>query len=405
MKTVLAIIAVLTATGLVTPALAQPTRLDSLAAGIERQVDLGPVFNPVYSPLDTVRNRQYLTRHSLSLDNFLETQPGYFMGRLGPIGATALFSRLAMGRGRGQVFLGLVPLNDPQDDIAQLQVAPTTAIEELVLDGQPSAYLPVFQNIEGTIHIVPPEPISRKPTTFLELATGDRDLRQRRVRFSTPRRTVGVDIAYDDLRDNGYYFDGTETVGGSDNYGSSATRGLTLNVRGNLKDEQAYLMSFRQFQTTFQGDLESSTADTRRNGHVGLLEADIGLVRVAMFETGNSLTAPDSVTENRTLAFAMTAPVGWLPEQALQLGFTGEEIQARQRIGGGRDDRPDATDQHRGEWAQQPGQRGVGALFGFTPAPPRRRDWVGRSRGTFSGLHETLDDARAAAELPHAKHG
>ena len=189
-----------------------------------------------------------------------------------------------------------------------------TTIDQLVLDGQPMSYLPVFTNIEGTIHVIEPARVSRRPTTFIEMATGDRDLRQRRVRFSTPHRKVGIDIGYDDLRSNGYSFDGRDVLSGT-NYGSSATRSQSFKLRGRLDDDQTYAISFRRFESSFQGDLESVTSESRRNGQVGVLDVALGAGRVAVYERGFSTTAQDSITENRTLAVAVTAPMRWLPER------------------------------------------------------------------------------------------
>ena len=100
---------------------------------------------PWRSPFDTVHTGDYSSTHTFSFGHFIEQLPGYFLERSGPIGADAAYSRYGMGRGRGTVYLGGVPLNDPQDDRAPLVLVPTTGIGRLVFGNASSPPWPRFR--------------------------------------------------------------------------------------------------------------------------------------------------------------------------------------------------------------------------------------------------------------------
>jgi hypothetical protein len=288
----------------------------------------------LFSPLDTVTVNQFHDAHAFSLDNFLERSPRLFMGRLGPIGAQASFSRYSMGRGRGATFLGRALWNDPQTDAAALAMFPTSAFGEMIVDIDASLMPTAQSNLEGAIRIVAPPPPTKYPSTFIEVSRGDRDLNQRRVRFATVRGPIGLDFGYDELRDSGYYFDARGLVPNTSNFGSSSTRVQSLNLRGELPYDETYLFAFRKFQTSFQGDLVDPTAELRRHGHLGVLESAVGLVELAVYDRGWTVTAPDSITDNETLAFTASVPLRG-DDNEIVLAVSYEDIFSKQEVGGG----------------------------------------------------------------------
>ena len=289
----------------------------------------------LFSPFDSIGGSEFSLRHSLSLDHFLEFVPGYFLVRLGPIGAATGFSRYGAGGGRAAVYIGNVLLNDPQDDRAPLAIIPTTAVGGLVHGT--SSSLPTHSDIEGILRIIEPAPASDNPATVIDVATGDRGLKQRRVRFSSVTGKMGVDLSYDELRNDGYSFDSRGLVTGRD-FGRSTSRTQSLNLRGTLPGGEEYLFAFRRFTSTFQGDLIALANEQRRHGDYGLLQSNVRGVGLTVYSRGYEVTTRDSVTSNRTSAVAVNIPVMGGSDRELVLGLNYEDILSTQDVAGGRSD-------------------------------------------------------------------
>jgi outer membrane cobalamin receptor len=289
---------------------------------------------PPSNPLDTVSAREFAAPRSFSLDQFLETLPGYLIGRTGPIGAEAAYSRYGFGSGRGLVYLGGVTLNDPQDGRVPLALTPTTSIAELVFGASSIRYLPGQSNIEGVIQILEPQELSQEPTVAVELSKGDHDLKQRRARYSSPRKTAGIDIGYDELRNAGYAWDASGLTDGP-GYGSSTTRMLTAELRGVFPHGEEYGFSLRQFETTFQGDTLDALSENRRTGFIALVETSLDAFDVDVFGRSYKVSTRDSVTMNQTTAVAATVPLTTSDERRVLLGLGYENIFSKQDIAGG----------------------------------------------------------------------
>lgn len=301
-----------------------------------------PATAPVVSVFDTITPKQFHIRHSYSLGDYLEFAPGYFLMRRGPLGSETQFSRNGIGRGRGAVYLGKLRLNDPQNDRAFLPIVPTTAIGEMVLHSDGTHVFPTFSNIEGTIRVSRPPPSPSRPVTAIELSDGNRDLKQRRLRFSSAQGPIGLDYTYDELRNNGYPFDARELIGGSE-FGRSITRVQGLGLRGELPDGERYRFFFQQYTSDFHGDLRRDDIVHRRNGHYGLLEATVGRVDLTLYErtfeaaVSDALleeALEDSTTRNQTIGLVVGLPIITETGRELLLGFTGENIDAVQDIAG-----------------------------------------------------------------------
>ena len=305
-----------------------------------------PIFRA--SPFDTISAGEIRERHAVSLDHFLETEPGVVMQRRGPVGADADFSRYGIGRGRARLFLGDIPLNDPQDDRYPLAIFETTLLGDLVSGDD--AYLPEKSGIEGTYRVLEPAPPTEKPVVTVEFSRGDRDLRQRRLRFSSIEAPVGIDLEFDELLNDGYAFDARGLVSGQ-NYGKSTVRSIGGNLRGALPGGSDYAFSFRRFTSTFQGDLRSADAELRRDGHLASMRVSSGRANLTVFERTHKAQAPDSVTSNHTTGvYASSAFVlGEAAEIVAGAGY--EDIHSRQTMGG-EETRPRLEKAHAGMTAR-----------------------------------------------------
>ncbi|MEJ2722775.1 MAG: hypothetical protein P8181_16805, partial [bacterium] len=260
--------------------------------------------------------------------------PFYLLQRRGPIGASTLFSRYGIGRGRCAVYLGSVPFNDPQDGSPPLAVVPTTPIGEIIFDGGGSdMFLPDRSNAEGAFRIIERPTPTARPRTFMEITRADRSLGQRRVEFSSVAGRVGVDIGYDETRTNGYAFDARGAVGGT-NYGLTRTRIQSANLRGTLPGGEGYLFSFRRFLNNIDGDLTSVRRTHRRDGHVASMETSFGRFLLSIFERTHKVDTPDSVTANLTTGGYLTVPVSLRPGRAFSIGLGFENILSRQEMHG-----------------------------------------------------------------------
>lgn len=278
---------------------------------------------------DTIEGREFRARHAFSLDHFLELWPGFVVGRRGPIGADAEFSKYGIGRGRGVLYLGAVALNDPQDDRIPLGMVPTTGFEAMVATGVDKGFSPDAANIEGAYRIAEPAPPTDAPVAMFELSSGEHDLRQRRVRLSSIAGPVGIDFEFDELLNDGYVFDARGIVNAD---GGSSTRVQGGNVRGELPGGVGYVFSFRRFRHVFDGGLLNADAGKRRDGHVAVIRSSIEGVNLSVFERSHRASVPDSVSSNHTAGVLLSVPVVWRGVE-FSLGAGYEDIRSRQRVG------------------------------------------------------------------------
>lgn len=285
------------------------------------------------SPYDTTTAEEIRKRHAFSLDHFLETRAGFVVGRRGPIGADADFSRYGVGRARARLYLGSVSLNDPQDDRIPLALVPTTFLGDLVTGDNADVFLPERGNIEGVYQVLEPAPPAEKPLVAVELSTGDRDLRQRRLRFSSIDGPVGVDFEFDELLNDGYQFDARGVVEGS-GYGKSTTRMQGGNLRGALPGGANYAFSFRRFTSVFDGDLFAATSELRRDGHLAVIRTSVDRLSLSVFERSHKASAPDSSTGNHTTGVYASSSVELGDAADLLFGAGYEDIHSRQTMGG-----------------------------------------------------------------------
>jgi hypothetical protein len=307
-----------------------------------------PVFG--YSRFDSIPKVEYLLRHAYSLDHYMEQEPGFVLGRFGPIGKSTLQSRYAFGRGRASVRLNDIPVNDPQNGVAPLYSMPVSGLDLLLKGGGAAAGGTGADGIEGELRLAEEPPPPLEPTTFLEASKStQRNLRQRRVWFASMTGKIGLDFGYDEILNDGYSFDAGQLdspdfVSGQ-GYGESHTRYLTLNFRGQLPGNDSYKFSLRRFVADSNGDLESIDSEQSLSGHVASVSATLGgTVRLNLFSRGyDYITRPgyaadaDSNTVNLTTA----AYVDWTPagneRRAVTVGGGYESIRWVQEVGGGSD--------------------------------------------------------------------
>ncbi|MGD8414656.1 MAG: TonB-dependent receptor, partial [Candidatus Latescibacterota bacterium] len=292
-----------------------------------------PVFRE--SRFDSVPHPSYLIRHSYTLDNFLEFEPGYFLGRYGPIGRSIVLSRYGFGRGRCSVYLNNTLINDPQNGVAPLPHFPVSGLGVLLGSG----------TMEGRIRAVEVVPAPDQPTTFLELSKStQRNLRQRRVWFSSMRGKIGLDFGYDEILNDGYSFDASQLyspnyVFGPD-YGESHSRYITLNLRGELPTGDRYKFSVRRFQADSNGDLVSSASEQAYGGYLASVEANLGRVDLNIYSRGFDATTwpqtdqpPDSNTVNLAAAAFVDVHLVRAERRRVSLGGGYENIDWIQNVG------------------------------------------------------------------------
>ncbi len=288
------------------------------------------------SPFDTIDAEEYAKPRSFSLDNFMESMSAYLIGRTGPIGAQASFSRYGLGRGRGLVYLGSVLLNDPQDDRVPLALTQTTSIGELIMGETPGRHLAGQTNIEGVMHIIEPREMEHEPVAALYLSKGDHQLKQRRFRYSSPRKLAGIDFGYDELRNDGYNFDATGNIDLEGlGFGSSTTRASNGDIRGVFPSGERYRFALRQFQTTFQGDTLDPFSENRREGFIALAQASAGVFMIDFYGRNYKVSTRDSVTMNETTSLAVTVPLSTDTGRRFVVGFGYENINSTQDIANG----------------------------------------------------------------------
>ncbi|NIM19536.1 MAG: TonB-dependent receptor [Candidatus Latescibacteria bacterium] len=291
-----------------------------------------PRMGFVISPFDTGSSEEFRVRHSFSLDHYMETVPGFVLGRMGPIGADVMLSRYGMGAGRGAVLMAGIPINDPQNDIAPLALFPTLTVSSLVFNEGTSNSLVGRVGIEGSVEVVERTPLPDRPFTAFELSKGRFNLRQRRVRFASARSTLGIDLGYDELLNDGYQFDTRELVKGV-GYGSSNSRFHTMNLRGRLPNDETFFFSFRWFKSSFQGDLIDPLSENRRSGHFAVASATLRSWRFTIYERGYDVSLPDSHTVNNTTGILATVRGQAGGRIETELGFGFEDILSKQAVG------------------------------------------------------------------------
>lgn len=285
------------------------------------------------SRFDTIGVREFTAPRTFSFDQFIEYLPTYLIGRLGPLGAQASYSRFGLGRGRGMVYLGSIPLNDPQDGAVPLEIVPSSSVGSIVFGPSPTRHLPGQAGIEGVMRIIEPRGLPREPMAYIEVANGDHDLKQRRARYSSPRKPAGLDISIDELRNAGYAF-----VPGGPNgtdYGSSTVRVSDMELRGALPTGESYRFALKRFQTTFQGDTLDAFSESRRNGFLTLLQTSVKAFDVDVFGRSYVVDTPDSVTQNLTTSLAVSVPVARDNGPAIVVGAGFQSTDSRQDIAGG----------------------------------------------------------------------
>jgi hypothetical protein len=295
------------------PAVADTTPAPADSAHIPPPRMVIPVFSRTL--FDSVPQSLYLYRHSYSLDNYLEFEPGYVMGRFGPIGKSTIQSRYGFGRGRCAVYLNNTLINDPQNDVAPLPHFPVSGLGVLLESGAAAEGLLMAEDgMEGKIRAEEAPPDPEQPTTFLELSKGtQQNLRQRRVWFSSMQGRLGLDFGYDEILNDGYSFDARQLdspnfLSGPE-YGRSRSRYLTVNLRGELPNRDRYVLSLRRFLADSNGNLDTAESEQGVGGVLAAVRADLGRVHVNVFSRGyDASTRPasdlpaDSNTVNTTTA-------------------------------------------------------------------------------------------------------
>jgi hypothetical protein len=300
---------------------------DVVAGGWKRGEEVSNRF--FSSPTDTIESGDFRRRNAFSLGHFFQMWPRLFVGRYGPIGARAQFSRYGVGSGHGVLYLGTVALNDPQDGRVPLDMVPTTALGRIAPAGTGDLFFADAASIEGAYHIAEPEPPSDKPVAAIEFSRGDRKLRQRRVRLSSIEGPIGIDFEFDELLNNGYTFDARDIISGG---GRTSARVQGGNVRGTLSGGVDYLFSLREFESEAVGDLREADALSRREGHLAVIRTSFDGTDLSIFEKAHEVTTPDSATSNHTAGAILSVPFEWGGRE-LSFGAGYEDIHSSQRMG------------------------------------------------------------------------
>jgi hypothetical protein len=197
-----------------------------------------------------------------------------------------------------------IPLNNPENDVAPLVHTATSGLGRLRTEG--GARFADAPWVEGSLHLdEAPAPESR-PNTFVELSKGTNDLRQRRVRFSSEEGVAGLDLAYDEVLNDGYQFDASESVPDEPNYGKARSRGAAIVLRG-TPAEASYAFGVRRYRASTTGDLTGAAREATTDGHLLWLDAGVGAARVVAYGRGYTSSDPDSQSTNETVG----GIVGW----------------------------------------------------------------------------------------------
>lgn len=286
---------------------------------------------PTASPFDSVSAAQFIGSHSFSLDNFFEYIPGLYVTRLGPIGLPASASRYGIGRGRAVVYIGGMPMNDPQDGTAPLQLVPTSAIGRMIFGA--GARDAIGTGIEGSLKIEDPWTGRERPLTVLDISQAEVPKhRNNRVLFATAPGRVTGQFGYDEFWGSGYSFDARDLISGQD-YGHSAIRVQSGGLRGKLGGDD-YRVSFRDFESSYQGDARSFASKYWRSGYHAMFESSVERANVAVFQRSYQVIAPDSLTDNITTAFRLDMPVYGRSGGSMSAHVSLDDIIANQTVGG-----------------------------------------------------------------------
>ena len=298
--------------------------LSNIAASVDELFPPGPLGVRVTN-FEFITRENFLRRHAFSLDHFLELNPDGVVARFGPIGNEAFYSRWGIGRGRALVVANGIPLNDPQDGTAPFVHIATSGIASLTMDAHDKiTFAPAT---EGSIALRELEPMAGRPHTFIELTKATNDLRQRRVRFGSEAGRIGLDLAYDEVLDDGYEFEPlTPTLG------TANTRNATAVLRGDLTERTRYDAGIRRFRSTTTGDVESPTSQGKKSGHVAWAGMGIGSTHAVIYGRGYDSARPDSATTNESVG----GTVSWNVQsggQTLHMFAQGERTNATQDVG------------------------------------------------------------------------
>lgn len=285
-----------------------------------------------WSAADSIPRLDYIRRHAVSFDNFLEMQPGGVLVRGGPIGYDAAWSRWGIGRGRARLTLNGIPLNDPQDGVAPYARLATSGFGALVSGDAAlfDATLPDGPVLEGDLRLSEEAPPLAGPGTFVELSNGHNDLRQRRVRFMSQDADAGLDLSYDEVLDDGYEFDGTGTIGDAPNFGKARTRQGGVVLRGKDDAGARYAFGLRRFVTTLTGTLEDPAEEGTRDGHLAWVDVSHRGARAMAYGRGYKTERPDSQTVSETAGGALS----WASpaDNAAGVAFSGRIEHTRARM-------------------------------------------------------------------------
>ncbi|HEX5131989.1 MAG TPA: hypothetical protein VFX92_05840 [Candidatus Krumholzibacteria bacterium] len=277
-----------------------------------------------------IRRAEYLRVHAVSLDNYFEFTPGGVVVRAGPIGNVAWYSRWGIGRGRAQLSVNGIPFNDPQDGTAPWVQTATSGVGELRLDEFASG--PAW--IEGGIELQDAPPLGSRPATFIELSKGANELRQRRVRFASEQGAVGLELSYDEVLDDGYYFDATGQTPFDPDFGRSRSRNSSIVLHGKPDDRATFTFGIRGFESTSDGDIGALAAEATRDGHVAWLDAGVDAARFTVYGRGFKSSQLDSSATNETVGVAFTTRLG-ARARHMRLRLTGEQTSFVQDVGAG----------------------------------------------------------------------
>jgi len=274
---------------------------------------------------DVITRADYLRRHAISLDNFLEFAPGGVVVRAGPIGNVAAYSRWGIGRGRATLFMNGIPMNDPQNDLAPWVHVATSGVGTLRMD-------PAGSWIEGAIDFIDTPPLPTRPTTFIELSKGTNDLRQRRARFASEEGPVGLDLSYDEVLDDGYAFDAAGGSQGFPDYGKSRSRNSAIILRGAPDAAARFRFGVRQYQSTSTGTLTDPSSENQRDGHLAWFDAGVGPATLTVFGLGNTAGSRDSTTVNETSGALLDLHPTW-KDTRTRVRLLGRRTTATQDVG------------------------------------------------------------------------
>lgn len=314
------------------PAAADESAPDSVESPRPTPLEL-PARVPGY--FQTTNKSRFFEQHAYTFDHFLQYQPEFVLVRRGPIGSDAAFSRYGVGRGRGLVLLDGIPINDPQNDVAPIQCFPVSGVGSIATGEAASPGLARTTGVEGVVRVEELAAPESKPATFLDLSKGTNNLRQRRVRFSSARSNVGIDVAYDELLNDGYEFDANQNVGISvPDFGSAGSRYYSFGVRGEHPLGETYAIDFRKFTSSRKGDLVSSVHELRRSGYLASARTSLGRLNVTLFERGYNVSYPDSHTVNTTNAAYASFYLLTGANRSLVVEAGYEDVLATQRVHG-----------------------------------------------------------------------